>query len=362
MDILPETSPVSFDEIVNNISTGDTKIANVVKNGGFMQGLNTSMANLVSQMDFSWAAEIGSKFVMNIGTGISTAWDTIKENVKSIFSSFDLSEKVEDAKEWGSKFIANFSSNMIHKWDNWKDSVAGIFKFFDLSSLAEDAKTWGADMILNFITGVKEKSGELAETIGGVAGTIAARMGFSEPEEGPLSNFHTFAPDMIDLFTKGIRENKKSIFSEIEDIATGIKETFSEPVSIETDIAAKGILHSFETPDMTNLFTGGPRSNVDRIYSEVNKITDNMKSNFADISVPQPLNYKYISESIQPRTVSERSTPDVTIQNININMEGMNIESDYDVDRMSDRMIEKLSERLRMLGIFNDRALGGTAW
>ena len=32
-------------------------------------------------------------------------------------------------------------------------------------------------------------------------------LGFSEPEEGPLSDFHTYAPDMMKLFAKGITDN-----------------------------------------------------------------------------------------------------------------------------------------------------------
>ena len=36
-------------------------------------------------------------------------------------------------------------------------------------------------------------------------------MHFSEPEKGPLSNFHTFAPDMMKLFAKGITDNEDVI-------------------------------------------------------------------------------------------------------------------------------------------------------
>ena len=71
----------------------------------------------------------------------------------------------------------------------------------------EAAKNWGKDLIQNFINGIKEKWEALKSTVKDLAGTVESMLGFSEPEEGPLSNFHTFAPDMMMLFAKGIKDN-----------------------------------------------------------------------------------------------------------------------------------------------------------
>ena len=71
----------------------------------------------------------------------------------------------------------------------------------------EDAKTWGKDLVQNFIDGIKAKWENLKSTVTDLASTIKSLLGFSEPEEGPLSNFHTYAPDMMELFASGIREN-----------------------------------------------------------------------------------------------------------------------------------------------------------
>lgn len=50
------------------------------------------------------------------------------------------------------------------------------------------------------------------------------------------------------------------------------------------------------------------------------------------------------------------------IESINIYMEGMQIASDYDVDRMTDRAVERLRERLKMVDVYDKRGLGGTGW
>lgn len=77
------------------------------------------------------------------------------------------------------------------------------------------AREWGKDMLDNFISGIKDKISAVVETVKGVASKIKDLIGFSEPEEGPLSNFHTYAPDMMDLFIKGIKDNEDKLHAQI---------------------------------------------------------------------------------------------------------------------------------------------------
>lgn len=86
----------------------------------------------------------------------------------------------------------------------------------------EEAKTWGKDMIQNFIDGIKSKISAVKDAIGGIAKSIKDFLGFSEPDMGPLSNFHTYAPDMLKLFAEGIRENVGLVTSAVDDMANGI--------------------------------------------------------------------------------------------------------------------------------------------
>lgn len=88
------------------------------------------------------------------------------------------------------------------------------------SQKVQDAKNWGKDMIQNFINGIKEKWENLKKTVGQVAESIKSYLGFSEPDVGPLSNFHTYAPDMMELFATGIKENVGMVTSALNS-ATG---------------------------------------------------------------------------------------------------------------------------------------------
>ena len=78
------------------------------------------------------------------------------------------------------------------------------------------AKQWGKDLIDNFVGGIKSKISAVISAVSGVASTVKSFLGFSEPEKGPLSNFHTYAPDMMNLFIQGIRNNEKKLTDQIE--------------------------------------------------------------------------------------------------------------------------------------------------
>ena len=95
----------------------------------------------------------------------------------------------------------------------------------------EQAKQWGKDMIQNFIDGIKQKWEDLKNAVKNVANTVKEFLGFSEPEQGPLSNFHTYAPDMMDLFAKGIRENIGTVEKALNDATSGV---MSAGLDVET--------------------------------------------------------------------------------------------------------------------------------
>lgn len=112
--------------------------------------------------------------------------------------------------------IVDSLDGLIQKGAEIVDSVKeGFFQ------KVEEAKSWGKDMIQNFIDGILAKWENLKSTVTDLAGTIKSLLGFSEPENGPLSNFHTFAPDMMELFANGIKDNLGLITNAMGDV-TGV--------------------------------------------------------------------------------------------------------------------------------------------
>lgn len=96
-----------------------------------------------------------------------------------------------------------------------------------ISEKIEGAKQWGKDMIDNFVQGIKDKIQNVKDAVGSVAQTVKDILGFSEPDKGPLSNFHTFAPDMMQLFSQGIKENLNMITDAMSLVSGTIATDFS---------------------------------------------------------------------------------------------------------------------------------------
>lgn len=95
--------------------------------------------------------------------------------------------------------------------------VTGIQAAIDwITSLPAEALKWGSDIIDGIVSGIQSAVGRVGEAVKGVADKIKSFLGFSEPEDGPLSDFHTYMPDMIDLMASGIASGKKKVKDALE--------------------------------------------------------------------------------------------------------------------------------------------------
>ncbi len=86
--------------------------------------------------------------------------------------------------------------------------IANILQAFTSlgSDLAMNAVGWAADLIDSLVNGIRNGITRVQDAVSSIAQGIRDFIGFSEPKEGPLSNFHTFMPDMYDLLEEGIEE------------------------------------------------------------------------------------------------------------------------------------------------------------
>lgn len=103
----------------------------------------------------------------------------------------------------GVQTAAQFIQTAIQSIGNW------------FGNLGQNALNWGRDLIANFINGIKQMWERAKQTVSNFAQMIRNFIGFSEPKEGPLSNFHTYAPDMVKLFTQGLRDNQQLVQNQL---------------------------------------------------------------------------------------------------------------------------------------------------
>lgn len=108
--------------------------------------------------------------------------------------------------------IVEWLANLVKVGADMGNSIREGF-----SDFIDAAKTWGKDLMDNFINGIKEKWNNLKESVSNVAQTVKDYLGFSEPKYGPLSDFHTYAPDLMELFSQGIRDNASMLTDAVRD-------------------------------------------------------------------------------------------------------------------------------------------------
>lgn len=142
---------------------------------------------------------------------VSTAFDVIKTVITTV-----LNVITGIVRAFTSLLKGDWKGALDHLKNAAKSALDGIVSIFKrlgemlkniFGDLLAKFKQWGADMISNFINGIKEKWQALKDTVAAVGQSIKDFLGFSEPKEGPLSNFHTYAPDMMKLFAQGIKDN-----------------------------------------------------------------------------------------------------------------------------------------------------------
>lgn len=148
-----------------------------------------------------WSAMVGKliEWWTPIWEKISPVLETIKSGIELAFNFVYDKIKVPLEK------VKNFISDTF-------DKIKEIF-----TGLVNAAKDWGKDLILNFMGGIQDKVGGLTDTIKGVSQKIKDFIGFSEPDVGPLSNFHTYAPDMMQLFAQGIKDSEDLVTDQLSE-------------------------------------------------------------------------------------------------------------------------------------------------
>ncbi len=140
---------------------------------------------------------------------VKESWDKTKENFSTAWSNIKYIYNNSD--EWFSTKFEQAKNAVFNAWSNIKSLMSEVWERIKDSFRIGDALSWGKDMIDNFIAGIKSKIQAVKDAVSSVASTVKEFLGFSEPEKGPLSNFHTYAPDMMNLFIEGIKNNQNAL-------------------------------------------------------------------------------------------------------------------------------------------------------
>lgn len=203
---------------------------------GFIDGFVQGFGNI----DWSFIDDIEQKWV-DFWDSVVDYWTPILEGWSNFWQGYgeyiydgvnNVKQRFTDMKNNIVNTLANIVSSVIERAAIIKNTIVSRVSeaVSFIKNLPNQARTWGRDMIQNFVNGITsmvQKAGDAARNI---AQTIASYIHFSEPDVGPLSDFSTYAPDMIDTFVKGIEDNKNKIGVAMDDaLGTGLLDANTEP-------------------------------------------------------------------------------------------------------------------------------------
>lgn len=235
-------------ETVQIIAIVLAAVAAISPIAGIISGIMTAISAIIPVIT-AINAVIAANPVVLVIMGIVAAVAALVAAGVALYKNWD---KIKEAAQ---KLVENIKNT----FNNIKEFVLGFI---------EKAKNWGKDLIDNMVQGIKDKIDAVKDAVKGVADKIKGFLGFSEPEEGPLSNFHTYMPDMISLMKKGINDNLYKLNQPLDALASKVGNTAQVEVNYN-DSALTGSLETINdsikaggatsvtitmAPDIQNLF------------------------------------------------------------------------------------------------------------
>lgn len=205
---------------------------------------------------------------------IKTAVNNMKTNVSNVFNAVktDVISKVTTLKSKAVETFENLKNSLKDKAERIKENILGAFSSAVeyITSLPQKALGWGRDIIDGLVSGIRNAIGSVTQVMSDVASAIADFIHFSEPDKGPLSNFHTFMPDMMRQMVQGIQSGIPKISDAMNSLAGSMAGSLQ---------ASGGMGGTTNNNNSTNTVTlnvyGAQGQDVNALASEIQTIINN---------------------------------------------------------------------------------------
>lgn len=176
-------------------------------------------------------------FGINLKTTFTNMWNNIKTTVSTKVDQIktSLQTKWNDIKTWLSETWDAIKEKLSETFDKMKEAVEekvtkvkeaivdGIEKAVEyVKELPGKFFSWGADMVQQLIDGIQSKIAAVKAKMSELAAAVRGYIHFSEPDVGPLSDFHTYMPDMINEMVKGINNGIPRVEGAMNNLAAGM--------------------------------------------------------------------------------------------------------------------------------------------
>lgn len=218
-------------DLVKDIFNGVKKLF-----GDLKKNLEQIWDNIKSSASAKWnnIKTAISTAVNNTKKAVSDAWNNLKSTTSTAFENIKTtaSNKWQSIRDTVSDFAKSAKDTAIRAFQEIptgitnalsgmyrvvRDAMQGAVNYFE--NMLDNAWTWGQDLMKNFARGIANGVTWVWDEIWELVDWIEDMIGFSEPDKGPLSRFHTYGPDMMKLLAQGIRDNMGLVQDAVGDVA-----------------------------------------------------------------------------------------------------------------------------------------------
>lgn len=183
--------------------------------GAFLSEVIGNVQNWASNM-VSRASEAGSNFVSSVVSFISGLPSAVWNWLSSALNrAWNFAGQLAQAG-------ANAASGLVN-------NIVGR-----ISSLPGQLFNWGADMVRGIANGIRSAIGHVTSAVSSVANKIKSFLHFSRPDEGPLAEYESWMPDMVEGLSESLRKASPELISQTEALASGMSDAFNANGGIST--------------------------------------------------------------------------------------------------------------------------------
>ena len=170
--------------------------------------------------------DAGIQLIIGLIEGFADALPALIEQAPKIISTIanSIINNLPKIIEAGAKILQSLINGMVSMVGSLPQIILDILTNIkeSFSGCIDAAKQWGKDLMTNFGNGIVENVTAVWDRVKEAAQGIKDLLGFSEPDKGPLKDFHTYAPDMMKLFAQGISKNQHLVTDAASEAMEGV--------------------------------------------------------------------------------------------------------------------------------------------
>lgn len=172
--------------------------------------LGTAVAPVIHEVVIALQDFVAAVDWQTVGQIIYVALMTI---VGAFMAAYEIVKAVIDTFV----FLGEVFETVPGKVQGMVDSIAAKFQ-----ELKDSAVNWGRDMVQGFINGITQKFEAFKAKISEMAGIVRSFLHFSKPDEGPLRDYETWMPDMVEGLARSLTASSWKLENAVAGMAGGM--------------------------------------------------------------------------------------------------------------------------------------------